>query len=188
MKAVVWVKSRQWSIHGWVKQVWWERCVSCKTVSLCQRLYTILLAHTHSGRYGVNIIHLSQVTTHFIYKSFANSQSTNISYKVYLLFVKLLRVSYLKVKQVQLILIHGLKTVLTKPCFFSFLASSLLMCHSMEVSPQLISLQCQPVNTPRANVTAEHSMKTYITALCSDSEALSPLWWIFLSWNKMFSY
>ena len=147
-------------------------------------IYHFTCTHTHT-QWKVRSEHY---TTLFIYKSFANSQSTNISYKVYLLFVKLLWVSYLKVKHVQLILIHGLKTVLTKPCFFSFLASSLLMCHSMEVSPQLISLQCQPVNTPRANVTAEHSMKTYITALCSDSEALSPLWWIFLSWNKMFSY
>ena len=105
------------------------------------------------------------------------TQDSQVKLKVSLLFVKLVTVlfrdpSTTYIKQIQKL---NLST-LTKPCFFNFLASSLLMCHSMEVSPQLINLQCQPVNTPRASVTAEHNMNTYITLLCSDSEALSPLW------------
>ena len=105
------------------------------------------------------------------------THDSQVKLKVSLLFVKLVTLlfhdpSTTYIKQIQKL---NLST-LTKPCFFNFLASSLLMCHSMEVSPQLINLQCQPVNTPRASVTAEHNMNTYITLLCSDSEALSPLW------------
>ena len=73
---------------------------------------------------------------------------------------------------------------LTKPCFLKVLASSMLECHSMDVSPRPIRWQCHPVSTPSAKVTVEQSIKTYRTLLCSDSETPSASWLNFFCWRK----